>query len=333
MSIRTSITARRIGLLVIAALILTLGYILGQMPMGGSGTDYATTYSGAGSPQSLMPESPEYSRSEPGVMGDESVGAAEDKSASSPGSDSMIIRNGWANLRVEDIDEGVTGVRSLATRYEAEISELFVQAGDDGPVRPLQEAPRGPATASITLRVPADRLDALMVDLASIGRILQESTSASDVTEQYVDLTARLANLRAEETRLREFFERAEDVDDLLGVQRELSRVRGEIEAMQAQVDHLERQSARATLTVSMTEPGPIVRPGGVDWGFREALTRGLQGAIALLTGAITALIAVSPVLLLGLLVWVVYLTARRRKVSRVSEPTADAVETSAIEE
>ena len=146
MSIRTSITARRMVLLTAAALILTLGYVIGQMQMGGVGTEYATTYSDAVSSPSPMLEAPDYSRSNLDAMSDGSVGAAEEKGASSPNSDSMIIRNGWANLRVEDIDVGVTGIRSLATRYEAEISELFVQAGDDGDVRPLQEVQIGRAS-------------------------------------------------------------------------------------------------------------------------------------------------------------------------------------------
>ncbi len=151
--------------------------------------------------------------------------------------------------------------------------------------------------------------------------MLSQSVTASDVTEQYIDLSARLKNLKAEEVRLRSFLNQTDKVSELLQVERELARVRGEIESTQAQVDYLERQAARATLVVSLSEPGPVVRPQGDDWGFSAAITRGVQAAVALLTTLVTGLIAIAPLVLLGVAIWLIVRAIRKRRHSQ--EPDA----------
>ena len=157
--------------------------------------------------------------------------------------------------------------------------------------------------------------------------MLSQSVSASDVTEQYVDLSARLKNLKAEEVRLRTFLNQTDKVSELLQVERELARVRGEIESTQAQVDYLERQAAKATLVISLSEPGPVVRPQGDDWGFTAAITRGVQAAATLLTTLVSGLIALAPLALLGMAIWLVVRTIRKRRHSREADaPSTDPI-------
>jgi hypothetical protein len=146
------------------------------------------------------------------------------------------------------------------------------------------------------------------------------------VTQEHIDLSARLKNLRAQEARLRTFFNEATKVSELLAIENELARVRGEIEAMQAQLDYLDRQVARATLTVTLTEPGPVVRPSSGDWGFLDAITRGVQGAARVLTTLITVLIALAPVIVLALLAWLVFRAAKRRREGRTKHEAAETV-------
>ncbi|MEO7587721.1 MAG: DUF4349 domain-containing protein, partial [Arachnia sp.] len=75
---------------------------------------------------------------------------------------------------------------------------------------------------------------------------------------------------------------------------------RGDIESLDAQVTYLERQAAMATVTVELTEPRAVVRPGGESWGFVDAVTTGIRGAAAMVTGLITFLIATAPLWILG---------------------------------
>ncbi len=153
----------------------------------------------------------------------------------------------------------------------------------------------------MTIRVPAERLESLRAEVGGLGTVVSESASASDVTEQAIDLEARLRNLRAEEARLRTFLSRTSKVSELLEVERELARVRGEIESMDAQLTYLERQAARATLTVSLSEPGPVVRPATGSWGLREAITRGIQATASMVSTMITVAIPLTFVALVVL--------------------------------
>lgn len=261
-------------------------------------------------------------QSPPAASGDAQVtesAGTEAISAPAASGDSLVITNASMSLRVEEIDAALREVRTAASANGAEITDLSVYAGDETPVPQPLVGETGasydaPASANVTLRVPAASLKKLQDDISEIGTVLSQSITASDVTEEHIDLSARLKNLKAEEVRLRSFLEQTNKVSELLQVERELARVRGEIEAIQAQVDYLERQAARATLVVSLTEPGPVVRPSGDDWGFGAAITRGVQTAVALLTTILTGLIAIAPLALLALGVWLVVRAIRRRR-------------------
>ena len=137
-------------------------------------------------------------------------------------------------------------------------------------------------------------------------------------------MSARLANLRAEEARLRTFFDDAKNVSEMLAIEQELSRVRGEIESLDAQVKYLERQAAMATVTIELTEDKPVVRPEGESWGFIEAITTGIRGAANVLTFAITFLIATAPLWIAALAAFfVVRAVIRRRKAKRLAAEAA----------
>lgn len=258
------------------------------------------------------------------------IGAAETRS-SAPG-EQLVIRNAALQLRVKSVDASVPKVRAAAAAAGAQITELNLSAGVGDPVMP-ESAAQGPSTAYVTIRVPADKLDSLTKTLSGLGTIIAQTESASDVTEQAIDLDARLGNLRAEEARLRTFMKRATKVDDLLAIERELTRVRGDIESMDAQLTYLKRQAARATLSVTLTEPGPVITPAGSTWGMREAITRGFQGAAAVVSGLVMLAISLSPVIAMGIVIWLVIRSLirsrRRRREAAASAPT-ELAETSA---
>lgn len=232
------------------------------------------------------------------------------------GAERLTVRNAQLAMRVNDVQDAVDTLRRLAGEASATVQSLTLS--DDGGVVTLgteSSDDRGtPRSAYVILRVPVELLDRLTDELAGIGTIVSQSESADDVTEQHVDLAARLKNMRSEEERLRSFFAAAKNVTEMLAVETELARVRGEIESLQAQVDYLERQAAQATLTVELHEPGAVVRPDGVDWGFGDAITLGVQASAAALRTLLTAAVAASPFALIGLVVWVFVRVGRRRR-------------------
>lgn len=253
-------------------------------------------------------------------------------SASTPAPQRMIVTNASMAVQVKNVDASVAAVRAVALASGSEISDLQVVAGSGGsptPV-PLDVSARAassptPATAQVTLRVPADKVRAVEAQIARLGNVTSQTSSQSDVTQQHIDLSARLKNLKAEEAQLRTFFRKAKSVDDLLSVQQQLSTVQGEIESMQAQADYLERQAALATLTLSLAEPGPVVRPSGTSWGFSAAVTAGVQAAAALMRALITVTIALSPAIIVALVLWPVWLAMRRRRRRASADDATDA--------
>ena len=280
-------------------------------------------------------ESPGAPASDGDVAYDESTGAKGD-AAGVPQADRMIIRSKTVRLEVESTSEAVDAIRSLARENDAIITGLQVSTDTEGPIYRYDEQGYSIGDGAnlrgwITVRVPAATLDAFVEKVSALGTVNYQAEDAEDVTQQHIDLSARLENLRAEEVRLREFFDAATKVEEMLSIERELARVRGDIESLDAQIKYFERQAAMATVTIELTEPKPIVRPDGDTWGFRDAITAGVRGAADVVTFAIAFLIATSPLWLAALLAFfVIRAIVRRRHRARIaSDGTAgDATET-----
>jgi len=263
-------------------------------------------------------------------------GAARGTSAAAPqaktaSTQQLIVVTASMNVRVKDVLKTVDAIRTATAAAGGTVSEMSVASGpgDTPAPQPLGASSASPSTnpssANMTLRVPVAALSALQARVASLGDVVSQSSSASDVTQQHVDMAARLKNLRAEEVRLRSLLARAGGVSDLLEVERELSRVRGDIESMQAQLAYLESQAAMATLSVTLAQPGALVRPPAATWGIAEAFTSGVQAAVGLVRAFITGAIALSPIAVLALLGWGVWrlVTLRRRRGAQASQPEA----------
>jgi hypothetical protein len=100
----------------------------------------------------------------------------------------------------------------------------------------------------MTLRVPEPTLEDTMEVVSSLGRVISRSLSSQDVTEEMIDLEARLSNLRALRDRLREYLNRAAELKDILEVERELTRVQTEIESIEARLKILKSKVAMSEL-------------------------------------------------------------------------------------
>lgn len=117
------------------------------------------------------------------------------------------------------------------------------------------------AQATVTYRIPVARWEEALSGLRGLGeKVLDERYATEEVTAQVVDLGARIANLRSTETALQAIMDRAVDIEDVLRVQSELTKVRSEIEQLTAQKTSLEGRAAFSTLAVTFaTRPDPIL--------------------------------------------------------------------------
>lgn len=136
----------------------------------------------------------------------------------------------------------------------------------------------------LCVRVPADRFDAFVEGLGSLGRPTHSHFAAADVTEQWVDVEARLGALREVEKRYLALIARAEKVTEVIEVQRELGTVRGEIESMDARMRSLRDRVAMSTLTITCEAPRA---DGGGTPRFAGAFWAGWDGFVRLLVAAV----------------------------------------------
>ena len=151
------------------------------------------------------------------------------------------------------------------------------------------ETPNQPQRADLTVRVPVEKLPAVLEQIRGLGRVVNEQLSSEEVTAQVVDLEARLRNSRATEERLiRVLQERTGKVGDILQVEREIARTREEIERMEAQRKNLLARVELATVNVTLVEefqaelaPAPV----GTATRLRNAFVEGYENFVGLLLG------------------------------------------------
>ncbi|HVF58454.1 MAG TPA: DUF4349 domain-containing protein [Thermoanaerobaculia bacterium] len=174
---------------------------------------------------------------------------------------------------------------------------------------------------SITLRVPVERLDAALERVRRLGeQIERESVRSEDVTEQFVDLEARLTTLRATEHELLELLsearERGQKLEDVMAVYRELTEIRTSIEQIQGQLKALTTLTTLSTINLELL-PAEAGKPLVEEWRPAETIRASARALVKLLQAlvdlAIWLLVTVVPVVvLLALLIWVL-LRLRRR--------------------
>ena len=161
----------------------------------------------------------------------------------------QLIRTGDIELRVNDTEAAGEPVREIAAERDG-----FVAASNREVNERHNETWR---TERIVIRVPGESFDDAVAEVEALGEVRSSETRTEDVTDQLVDIEARLENLRAERDRLRELYEQANETDDVLAVQQELADVQEEIERLEAKKASLERDVAYSTITVHLAEEPP----------------------------------------------------------------------------
>ncbi len=198
----------------------------------------------------------------------------------------MIIRTGNASIELDSLSSGLGALRGLALRLGGYVANVSLQGG--------REQIR---SATLEIKVPAGRFDELTAGLDQLGRVEFVNVSAQDVGEEFVDLSARAANARRLEERLIDVLgTRTGKLQDVLSVERELARIREEIERLDGRMRYLKSRAALSTLSVTLHEPPPIVGDNPGRSIVAEAFRRAWRNFVAVLAGAIASLGFVVPV-------------------------------------
>jgi hypothetical protein len=168
------------------------------------------------------------------------------------------------------------------------------------------------ASGSITLRVPADKFQAAVSALRKLGRVTEEEQTGEDVSQEFVDLEARLRHGQAQEAFYLRLMERAASISDLIQIQGQLSNVQQQIEQIQGRLQFLRDQTSFSTITVRLFEPG-VARP--VPRGaLGRAWVQALDGFKSVIAGIIVLLGWLAPLVILAGLGYLIFKLVRRPK-------------------
>ncbi|WP_318212088.1 DUF4349 domain-containing protein [Streptomyces sp. SJL17-1] len=235
-------------------------------------------------------------------------GAEKAPSASSKApAQQHVIRTASLSVEVGDVTKALATART-------------VTAGAGGHVEnEATERVEGYVTSRIVLRVPQERYDAVLTDLAGTGKLLARKADAKDVTGQVVDVESRIATQRASVARVRALMDRAERLTDVVTLEGELSRRQADLEALLAQQSSLKDQTSLATITLQLSEkkaPSAEEREEGRP-GFLDALAGGWNALVGVVTWVVIVLAALAPWLAVALIVFVVWYRLIRPRVTR----------------
>jgi len=208
---------------------------------------------------------------------------------------SMIIRNGNVSIQVDSLEIAVAAVRAMATRLGGYIGNVSTSTGEFA-VR----------SSTIEVKVPSARFDEAMSTLTPIGKVEQSNATAEDVGEEYVDMTARMANARRLEDRLVTLLAtRTGKLEDVLAVERELARVREEIERYEGRLRFLRSRAAMSTLSVTVHEAAPLVNPNPGTNVIGEAVKAMWRNFVMFIAAIISSLGVLVPIgVIVGLVAW-----------------------------
>ena len=211
----------------------------------------------------------------------------------------VIIYTATVDLVVENLTLGQNKLTQLVKANGGYIAETNV-GGESGAQR----------TGSWKVRVPVEKYEAFMAGAQRLGELQSINSSSQDVTAEFYDVSARIKNKRVEEQRLQELLRRATGkLTEVLQVEKELSRVRGEIEQLQGRIRVLSDLSSLTTVTISMREIKDYVPPAPPT--FATEVARQFSGSIAVMKGLGKGLVLLGaallpwlPFALLGLFGW-----------------------------
>lgn len=285
-------------------LIVAISFLLSACSTGGlssddsSGGDYGAEYSAQAD------------------LAGESSGLAADSVARNNGEDvesadsvEYVIKTASVTLQVEDVEVKLDEVRGVAKDHSGNIEYSETRIRDremrasslsrHGDYYPIPVEPVGDY-AYLTLSVPVENLDPFLADVRALGSVVTDSTAENDVTLDVLGLEAQIDSETASLTRLEELLNRANSVDDVLSVEREIQNRKNNISSMLAQMNSLKNRAAESTVTVQLvTDKAVELSPEEMNW-FEKTWDKIADGSSDTVAYSLIIVIFLLP--LLGLL-------------------------------
>jgi hypothetical protein len=223
----------------------------------------------------------------------------------------MVIKSAYIDLEVEkgEFEDVLFAISDLAEQNGGFVSNTYSYSDSEGNL----------TSGGITIRIPHNKYNSAIERVKDMGVVKSISVSGQDVTQEYVDLESRLRNYEAQQDILLDLMEQSKKVSDSLEVQNELSNVQEQIEIIKGRMNYLDDLVAFSTIEIYLYEPEPIKTTS--DWGFVEALKRGLRGAVTVFNYIVMALVVTAPVwIIAGVIAIIVWQSIRARNRRRAKK-------------
>lgn len=222
-----------------------------------------------------------------------------------PATERKIIKSGTLFLEVDDYAKKEKIISEIANSFGGFIFSSTINKTEEGSI-----------SGTIIVKVPEDKFDKVILEIEKIGKLKTKEITGSDVTEEFIDLEARLKNSRAERDRIMEIFKKSGKITEILEVEKELARVQGEIEGTTGRLRYLTERTRLATITVDLYEKGAVSFTTAVEWRYGRVVKEIFK---ALLITLRKVVIFITAVVIFGL-IWVPLLFLGRFLKKRVGK-------------
>jgi hypothetical protein len=216
-----------------------------------------------------------------------------------------IIRQAALEVELDDVDRAIARLTDLVEAAGGYVADTQVHSDE-----------KGVARATVTAYVPPAAFGRALGDLERIGHLRTRRVTGQDVSEEFVDLEARTRNLERHEAQLLSFMGKAQKVADLVSLENELARVRGEIERLSGRLRFLRARTEMAGIQVSLVRgiaPAPAQDLWTRAWiQVRQAFVAGWKAAFEVAVGLAAVAAQLSPIALPAVFGWAVYRRFRR---------------------
>jgi len=163
--------------------------------------------------------------------------------------DKMIIKTGSATVEVPEktLEDRYTKLRTMVSGYGGEITDSsYTETQNE-------------KYYYVTVKLDPASFDAFGKKLSELGKVKSLLSNSQDVTTQYIDISAKLDNLKASRERIMALYNRTNNISEILQLEQEINRLQYEIDSTTQQKLYYERQASKATMTVQLVEPAPVV--------------------------------------------------------------------------
>ena len=233
------------------------------------------------------------------------VSTSDDKPGGPVKIEQKIIKEAWVKIKVDSYKESILKVKKAIEKHQAYISKEGEYNSDYA------------IGNRLTIRVPKEKLDTLIADLVAVAEIVEsKNIEAKDVTEEYVDIAARLKTKKEVEKRYLQLLNNAHSVSDVLNVERELKNIREEIESAEGRLKYMDNKESLSTIYLEINEELPTVN----NFRFFDKLGEGFGIGWKVFLNIILAIIYIWPLDIIGIAIWLLVRRRIRRRRKQAKE-------------